>query len=101
MGLVVKNLSASADVEDVGSVLGCGGPPVRGHSSRLQYSCLKNPMDRGACHAIVHGVTKSMTRLKRLSTAHHILKIDKQQGLTIYHKELHSIKYNNLNGKRI
>ena len=33
----------------------------------LQYSCLENPMDRGARWAAVHGVTQSLTRLKRLS----------------------------------
>ena len=37
------------------------------HSYPLQYSCLENPMDRGAWQAAVHGVTKSQTRLKRLS----------------------------------
>ena len=34
----------------------------------LQYSCLGNPMDRRTWQAAVHGVTKSQTRLKRLST---------------------------------
>ena len=34
----------------------------------LQYSCLENPMDRGPWRATVHGVTKSQTRLKQLST---------------------------------
>ena len=34
-----------------------------GHSNTLQYFCLENPMDRGAWRAIVHGVTKSWTRL--------------------------------------
>ena len=36
----------------------------------LQYSCLENPMDRGAWQAMVHRVPKSRTRLKRLSTYH-------------------------------
>ena len=35
-----------------------------GHSNLLQYSCLKNPMDRGAWWATDHGVAKSWTRLK-------------------------------------
>ena len=39
-----------------------------GNSSPLPYSCLENPMDRGALQATVHGVTKSWTRLKQLST---------------------------------
>ena len=39
-----------------------------GHGNPLQYSCLENPMDRGAWRATVHRVTKSQTCLKRLST---------------------------------
>ena len=42
--------------------------PGEGHSNPLQYSCLENPMDRGAWVATVHGVAKSWTQLKRLST---------------------------------
>ena len=38
-----------------------------GNGSPLQYSCLENPMDRGAWWAAVHGVGQSQTRLKRLS----------------------------------
>ena len=41
---------------------------LEGNGSPLQYSCLKNLMDRGAWQATVHGVTKSRTRLKWLST---------------------------------
>ena len=66
---MVKNLPAnSGDVKDTGSVPGLGRSPGEGHVSPLQYSCLKNPMDRGAWWATVRGVTKSQTRLKRLST---------------------------------
>ena len=42
--------------------------PGGGHGYPLQHSCLENPMDRGAWRATVHGVTKSWTRLKWLST---------------------------------
>ena len=45
-GSVVKNPPANA--EDVGSVLGCGRSPEDGNGNLLQYSCLENPMDRGA-----------------------------------------------------
>ena len=38
-----------------------GNTPGEGNGKPLQYSCLENPMDRGACRAIVHGVTKSRT----------------------------------------
>ena len=40
-----------------------------GNGTPLQYSCLENPMDRGAWWAAVHGVAKSRTRLKRLSSS--------------------------------
>ena len=53
---------------DTGSILGSGRSPEEGHGNPLQYSCLENPMDRGAWRATVHGVTQSQTRLKRLST---------------------------------
>ena len=43
--------------------------PGEGNVNPLQYSCLENPMDRGAWLAAVHGVAKSWTRLKRLSSS--------------------------------
>ena len=46
-----------------------GRSPGRGHDDPLQYSCLENPMDRGAWWATVRGVPESRTRLKQLSTA--------------------------------
>ena len=39
-----------------------------GNGTPLQYSCLENPMDGGAWWAAVHGVARSRTRLKRLSS---------------------------------
>ena len=45
-----------------------GRSPGDEHGNLLQYSCLENPMDRGAWWATVHGVTKSWTQLKQLST---------------------------------
>ena len=69
MGLVVKNPPASAgDLRDSSLVPGLGSSLRGGHGDPLQYSCLKSPMDRGAWQATVHGVTKSCTVLKRLST---------------------------------
>ena len=44
---------------DLGSTPGLGRSPGEGKGYLLQYSCLENPMDGGACWAIVHGVTKS------------------------------------------
>ena len=48
---------------DTGSIPGFGRSPVEGNGNPLQYSCLENPMDRGAWKAAVHGVAKSQTRL--------------------------------------
>ena len=44
-----------------GSIPGLGKFPGEGHGSPFQYSCLENPMDRGAWRATVHGVMKSQT----------------------------------------
>ena len=58
--LVVKNPLANAgDPRDTGSIPGSGRSPGGGHGNPLEYSCLDNPMDRGAWQATVHGVTKS------------------------------------------
>ena len=49
MVLVAKNPPANAgDIRDVGSVPGLGRFPGEGHGNPLQYSCLENPVDRGA-----------------------------------------------------
>ena len=59
--LVVKNLPATAgDVRDMGSIPGSGRSPGERHGNSLQYSCLENPMDRGASQAMVHRVAKSL-----------------------------------------
>ena len=55
-GSVVNNLSASA--RDAGLIRGAGRPPGEGNGNPLQYSCLGNPMDRGAWWVVVHGVAK-------------------------------------------
>ena len=53
--IVVKNPRANAgDIRDVGSIPGSGRSPGGGHSNPLQYSCLENPIDRGAWWASVH-----------------------------------------------
>ena len=48
---------------DLGSIPGLGRSPGEGNGHPLQYSCLENPMNRGAWWATVHGVAKSQTRL--------------------------------------
>ena len=52
---MVENPPANAgNVRDSGSIHGSGGSPRGGHGNPLQYSCLENPMDRGAWWASVH-----------------------------------------------
>ena len=66
--LVVKNLSANVgDMREAGSIPGSGRCPGIGHDNPLQYSCLENPIDRGAWEATVHRVTQSQSWLKQLS----------------------------------
>ena len=61
---MVKNLPASAgDARDAGSIRGSGRFPGEGNDNPLQFSCLENSMDRGACQATVHRVAKSQTQL--------------------------------------
>ena len=57
VALVIKNPPANAgDRRDMSSIPGSGRSPEEGHSNPLQYSCLENPMDRGAWWAIIHGL---------------------------------------------
>ena len=61
-GTVVKNLPVSAaGSRDLDLIPGFGRFPRGGHGNSLQYSCLENPMDKGAWQATVHEVTKSWT----------------------------------------
>ena len=57
---MAKNLPA---MQEIDSIPGLGRPPGEGNGNPRQYSCLENPMDRGAWQATVHGVTKSQARL--------------------------------------
>ena len=63
LALVVKTPPANAgDVRDVGSTPGPGRSPGGGNGNLLQYSCLENPMDRGAWRATVQRI--GLVRLK-------------------------------------
>ena len=63
-GSVVKNPPAdTGDTGDVGLIPGLGRSLGGGNGKPLQYSCLKNPKDRGAWQITVHGFAKSQTRL--------------------------------------
>ena len=58
---VVKNPPANAG--DVGYIPGLGRSPGEGNGNLLQYSCLEDPLDRGAWRVTIHGVPKSQTQL--------------------------------------
>ena len=62
VALVVNNPSTSAeDIRDMGLISGSGRVPGGGQGNPFQYSCLENPMDRGAWWATVHRVAESDT----------------------------------------
>ena len=63
---------SACNVGDLSLIPGSGKSPGGMHGNPLQYSCLENPMDRGAWRTIVHGVAKSWTGLKGLSKHAHI-----------------------------
>ena len=48
-------------VGNLGSIPGLGRSPGGRHSNPLQYSCLENPMDRGAWQAMIHRIAKRQT----------------------------------------
>ena len=63
-----SELKASAcNVGDLGSIPGLERSPGEGNGNPLQYSCLENPMDRGAWWATLHGVAPSQTQLSELT----------------------------------
>ena len=70
----VKNLLANAG--DLGLIPGLGRSPGEGHGNPLVYSCLENPMDRGAWWARVHGGHKESDTTEATEHAHtHFAKI--------------------------
>ena len=73
---MVKNLPANAG--NVGSIPGLGRSPGEGTGNLLQYSCLENPMDRGAWWATVHRVIKSQTRVSSSTTTTNQLYLNKK-----------------------
>ena len=69
---MIKNLPAAQEMQETRlPSLVREDPLEKGNGNPLQYSCLENPMDRGAWWAMVHRVAKSQTRLKGLCTHTH------------------------------
>ena len=58
-----EDKASACNAGDPGSIPGLGRSLGEGNGNPLQYSCMENPMDRGAWRATVHGVAKSQTRL--------------------------------------
>ena len=69
-GSVVKNPPAHCG--DLGSVSGSGRFPGGVNGNPPQYSCLRNPMDRGAWRATVHGVAKESDRTEQLNKSNNL-----------------------------
>ena len=59
--VIKKKKNLPANTEDVVLIPGLRRSPGEGNGNPLHYSCLRNPMDRGACWAIVHGIAESET----------------------------------------
>ena len=72
---------SSCNAEDLDSVSGSGRSSGEGNGNLLQYSCLENPLDRGAWWATICGITKSQTWLSKL-TLHYTIR--KTKALTIW-----------------
>ena len=62
--LAAQAVESVCDAGDPGSISGSGRSPEEGNGNPLQYSCLGNPMDRGAWEATVRELTKSWTGLR-------------------------------------
>ena len=67
---MVKKPANAEDIREAGSILGSGRSSIGGHGNSLQYSCLENPMGRGAWRATVDMVAKCQTQLNDLVHTH-------------------------------
>ena len=74
---------SACNVGDLGSIPGLGRSPGERNVNPLQYSCLENPMDRGAWWATVHGVAKSRTQLSDLTSLTAVLLTGKLPGASV------------------
>ena len=66
-GLIVN--SPLANAENTGLISGSGKSPGEGNGNPLQYSCLGNPINKGAWQATVHGVAKQLDMTERLNNS--------------------------------
>ena len=85
MGFSCSSVSkaSACNAGDLGLIPGSGRPPGEGNSSALQYSCLKNPMDRGAWEVTDYGVTSVGYKWVTKHTAHRYLKKQKDISLSL------------------
>ena len=65
--MVTNSPAYAGEAGDAGSIPGLGRSPGEGNGNPLQYSCLRNPMDRGPWWAIVHWVTKESNTMKQFT----------------------------------
>ena len=72
--------ASACNVGDPDSIPGSARSPGEGNGHPLQYSCLENPMDRGAWRATVHGVAKSRTRLSDFTFTFHFHALEKEMA---------------------
>ena len=76
--------SSPTNTEDTGSIPGSRRSLGGGNGNPPQYSCLENPMDRGAWWATVHGVTKSRTRLSDFTIYLYVNKVGGESNMIKY-----------------
>ena len=82
---MVKNLPANeGDAGDLGLIPGLGRSPGERNGNPLQYSCLENPMDRGAWRATIHRVAKSQDMIERVNN-------NQCQGQTLHQQKNYNL----------
>ena len=96
VALVVKNPANAGDIRDMSSIPGLGRSPGGGHGNPLQYSCLENPMARGAWQSIES--QKSWVWLRQLGTQHtNILLSPYIFSIITIHIKWPALRYESLN----
>ena len=81
------------NVGELGSIPGSGRSPGEGNGNALQYSCLENPMDRGAWQATVQGIAKSWTQLSDFTSLHNTFQSQQQKKMFFSRQEIGMHKY--------